>query len=265
VTQEIISSSSNPLLKRYRKLKTGKHRDRERATVVEGIAPVWQAFDHADVETILVAPDLLRSEDAKKLVARARTAGEAVVELTREAFESIADRDNPSGLAAIVRTKDHPVSDLTVGNESLFAVVADVASPGNLGTIVRTADAVGAGVVVTGESTDPWHPACVKASMGTAFTAPIATAVDIRDVIAWCKASGITVVTTSAHAKTEHWDATYELPAAIVLGSERHGLQPDVLEQGDVQIRIPMGGKASSLNLAVAGGILLYEARRLRK
>ena len=265
MTQEVVSSPSNPLLKRYRKLKSAKHRDRERATVVEGIAPVWHAVDNAEIETILVSPSLLKSEEAAARVESARAGGTTVVELTPEAFESIADRDNPSGLAAVVKTTETALSDVTVVADSLVAVVADVASPGNLGTIVRTADAVGAAVIVTGDSTDPWHPACVKASMGTVFTTQVATASRPEDVLSWCKSSGITVVTTSAHAADEHWEAAYELPAAIVLGSERHGLPPDVLAQGDVQVKIPMSGSASSLNLAVACGILLYEARRLTR
>ena len=166
MTKVAISSTSNPLLKRYRKLKSGAKRSRERATVVEGIAPVWQAVENADVETVFVSRDLLQSEAGHKLVDRARASGAEIVELTGDAFGSIADRDNPAGLAAIVARPEPSLDDLVVETDSMFVVLADVASPGNLGTIVRTADAARAAVIVTGESTDPWHPAAVKASMG---------------------------------------------------------------------------------------------------
>jgi RNA methyltransferase, TrmH family len=265
VSADPISSSSNPLLKRARKLKATKNRARENATLVEGIASVWQALDHGDPETIIVASDLMRSEEAGALLDRAGARGTSVVDVTPEAFASFAERDNPSGLAAIVHTFDLGLADLNVGSGSLFAVLEDVAGPGNLGTIVRTADAVGARVIAVGESTDPWHPACVKASMGTVFSTPVATESGLTRVIEWCRANGVTVVTTSARATHEHWTVTYDLPAAIVMGSERHGLSADMLALGDVNVRIPMSGGASSLNLAVAAGILLYEARRAKR
>lgn len=264
MSPEPISSSANQLLKRARKLRSSKNRSREKATLVEGIAPVWQALDHGDPETVIVAPDLMGSNDAEALLERARSAGTEVVDVTPDAFASIADRDNPSGLAAIVRTFDRGLADLSIQSGSLFAVLDAVASPGNLGTIVRTADAVGARVIVVGESTDPWHPSCVKASMGTVFANPVATEESVTEVIEWCRKNGVTVVTTSARGADEHWTATYDLPAAIVMGSERHGLSSELLALGDVNVRIPMGGGASSLNLAVAAGVLLYEARRTK-
>jgi RNA methyltransferase, TrmH family len=232
--------------------------------LVEGIAPVWQAVDHAEVETLIVARDVLRSDDATALVERAGSNGVSVVDLTREAFESLADRDNPSGLAAIVATTRRTLADVKVERDSLFAILEDVAGPGNLGAIVRTADAASALVIVVGLSTDPWHPACVKASMGTVFSSPVVVEERIEDAIAWCRANDVTVVTTSARASAEHWAVTYELPAAIIMGSERRGLSPEILALGNVDVRIPMSGDASSLNLAVAAGILLYEARRTR-
>jgi RNA methyltransferase, TrmH family len=264
VTPEPISSSANPVLKRARKLKAAKNRIREGATLVEGIAPVWQAIDHAEIETLIVAKASLRSDEAVSLVQRARSEGITVAEVTPDAFESIAERDNPSGLAAIARTFERSLTELTPGDRSLFAVLEDVASPGNLGTIVRTADAVDARVVVVGQSTDPWHPGSVKASMGTVFSNPVAVAATIEEAIEWCRSNGVTIVTTSARGAEEHWGVSYELPAAIMLGSERRGLRSETLAQGDINVRIPMSGDASSLNLAVAAGILLYEARRTR-
>jgi TrmH family RNA methyltransferase len=102
----------------------------------------------------------------------------------------------------------------------------------------------------------------VKASMGTVFAASVVPDTKLDEAFAWCRSGQVQVVTTSARAQAEHWDVALQSPAAIVLGSERHGLPQEVLARGDVQVRIPMWGSASSLNLAIAAGILLYEARR---
>ncbi|HYP23824.1 MAG TPA: TrmH family RNA methyltransferase, partial [Actinomycetota bacterium] len=171
---ELISSPSNPLLKRIRKLRQRKHRTAEGALFAEGIAPVWQALESgAGIEVVVTAPELLTSDKARALV---ESAAAPVVEVTRGAFESIADRDNPSGLAAIVSIPQVSLADVELGPAPLVVGLDEVGNPGNLGTVVRTADAAGAAaVVVAGESADPWHPGAVKASMGTVFSTPVVT------------------------------------------------------------------------------------------
>jgi TrmH family RNA methyltransferase len=148
---ELISSPSNPLLKRIRKLRQRKHRAEQGASFVEGIAPVWQALESgAAVEMLVVAPDLLTSERARDVVA---SSGVPVAQVTRAAFESVADREHPSGLGAIVALPDVRLADVELGSEALVVALDEVGNPGNLGTVVRTADAAGAAaVVVTGAS-----------------------------------------------------------------------------------------------------------------
>ena len=259
-----ITSPSNALIKRARGLRARKNRERERAFLVEGIQPVTAAIEtDAPVEVILYAPELLASEKALEMVEARRAGGTETLSLSRRAFESVSERDNPTGLAAIVRSNIGRLKQLDVRATSLFAVVIDVGGPGNLGAIIRTVDAVGgAGVIVIGESTDPHHPGAIKASMGAIFSVPVCSAVDFEGVTSWAREQGVTLVTTSAHAESEHWSTDYSLPAAFVFGSEKQGLPKDILASGDVAVRIPMAGSSTSLNLAVAAGILLYEARR---
>ena len=261
MTSERITSASNPLVKRARRLRTRKHRLAEGITLVEGTAAVWEAVEHADVDTILWSPDLLTGKEGRALVERASKSGARVVELSSEVFEALADRENPVGLAALAGFNQPELGSLDVHSDSLFVVLVDVASPGNLGTIVRTADAASARVIVVGTSTDPWHPGCVKASMGTVFSRPPAAGKHLDEVLAWSRSKNVSLITTSARATTEHWEMSPALPTALVLGSERHGLSDAALEAGELQVRIPMEGSASSLNLAVAAGILIFEVR----
>jgi len=261
---ERITSSSNRLLKHARRLRQRKHRDAEGVFLVEGIAPTWQALEHADVEVLFYSPELLTSERALDLVRRAEDQVK-VAELTSDAFATLSDREHPVGIAAIVRSRTLRLRDLEVAPDSVFVALHEVGNPGNLGTIVRTADAAGAaGVVAIGEGTDFWHPNALRSSMGTVFTTPLAAVDGPRDAITWARDSGLTVVTTSAHTEIEHWSTTYSTPALLLFGSEGHGLSQELLDEGDVAVRIPMRGTATSLNLAVSVGILLYEAARPR-
>ncbi len=117
-------------------------------------------------------------------------------------------------------------------------------------------------MVLIGAAADPFDPAAVKASMGALFAVPVARAADPAEFFAWAAGSAVTVVTTSAKARTSFWEAGYPRPLTLLLGAEGAGLPDDVLAAGDLQVRIPMTGTAESLNLAVAAGLLLYQARR---
>jgi TrmH family RNA methyltransferase len=260
----LISSAANPLAKRVRLLADRKHRRREGACFVEGIQPVSQAVAAGlEIETLIVAPDLLDGSPALGMVAEQEARGARVARLTRELFERLSERDGPSGLAAIVRGRLARLDDLVVRADSLLVGLHQIGNPGNLGTIIRTADAAGsAGVILLGETTDPFAPAAVKASMGAVFSVPVVHVSDPEEFLQWAAAHGLGVVTTSAHADADHWTVSYPLPLALLLGSEGSGLPPDLLARGDLRVRIPMLGTAPSLNLAVAAGILLYEVRR---
>jgi len=258
-----ISSARNPLVKRIRLLADRRHRRREGACVVRGIQPVWQAVAAgAEIEAMVIAPELLRSPPARRMVEEQRARGVRVVELTAELFGRIADRDGPTGLAAIVRTQVPPL-DRLAAECGVYLALHEIGNPGNLGTILRTADAVGdAGVVLVGATTDPFDPAAVKASMGAVFHVPLAHAATVDDFFDWAQRRGVAVATTSARAPEPFWQVTYPRPVAILLGSEGTGLPPEVLARGDLRLRIPMAGHSQSLNLAVATGLLLYEVRR---
>jgi len=260
---EMISSAANPLIKRVRLLADRRQRRRAGAFVVQGVQPVWQAVEAgADVEVLIVAPDLLR-HPAAEMVASQEARGVRVARLSGELFGRIADRDGPAGLAAIVRSRPAGLADLTIGPGSVFVALHEAGNPGNLGTIIRTADAAGAaGVILIGSSADPHDPAAVKASMGAIFSVPVALTETGAEFVRWCRAGGVALAVTSGKGPGTLWQATLPSPLAILLGSEGAGLPEDLLQAGDLRLRIPMTGTAESLNLAVAAGVLLYEAWR---
>lgn len=261
---EIISSAANPLAKRVRALANRKARRTSGSFLVEGIQPVWQAVEAgADIEVILVAPELIAGTSAPKLVSAQRAAGVPIARLTAELFERLSDRRRPSGLAAIVRFRASSLARQPVQRDSLFVVLHEVHNPGNLGTIIRTAVSAGAqAVVLLGSSADPYSPESVRASMGAIFAVPVVQLSDPATFFDWAAAHRLPIVGTSPSAPHSHWAVDYRLPAALLVGNEQHGLPPDARARADILVRIPMVGTTESLNAAIATAIMLYEMRR---
>jgi TrmH family RNA methyltransferase len=262
--ETLITSAANPIARRMRALGERKHRRAEGACVVEGIRPVWQALEHgAEVESLIVAPELLTSEAARGMVEQAQRRGTPVALFAAALFERLSEREHPAGLAAIVRTPRRTLDALPVDRGGLYVAVNGPGSPGNLGTILRTVDAVGgSGMILMGRGTDPYHPTAVKASMGTVFAVPTAEAADIWEALAWCRAHGMRAIATSGETGQPHWSISYAPPCLLLFGSEGAGLPTAAREACAATARIPMAGSAGSLNLAVAAGVILYEARR---
>ena len=260
----MITSHRNPLVKRIRRLQQKKYRRQEEAFFVEGIRAVLMALERrAPVETVVYAPELLTSEIAWEAIARWQAAGGEATMISGDLFHTISERDNPVGLGAVVATRLHSLAALTASEGDIFVALDDISDPGNLGTIVRTLDGMGgAGLILVGQTTDPFHPTAVRASMGALFTVPVAEVGDMDEVWKWAQANSAQTIATSAHADELFWAADYRFPVLLLLGSEGEGLPPAVLERADLSVSIPMHGASSSLNLAVAAGLLLYELRR---
>ncbi|HET9895820.1 MAG TPA: RNA methyltransferase [Streptosporangiaceae bacterium] len=260
---ETITSAANPLVKRMRLLADRKHRRAQGAFLVEGIGPVWRAVEAGwPIEALITGEDLKPDSPAAAMVAEQESNGTRVARLTTELLGRLSSRDGPAGLAAIVTARHATLKDLAVPHNAVFVALHQIGNPGNLGTIIRTADATGsAGVVLLGDTTDPYAPAAVKASMGSLFAMNLAHA-SAAEFLTWAEANGIAVLAATGSGDTDHWHATYRPPLAVLLGSEGEGLPAGLLARASQRLRIPMTGTADSLNVAVAAAITLYEIRR---
>ncbi|MBS3949491.1 MAG: RNA methyltransferase [Peptococcaceae bacterium] len=260
---EIITSTQNLTIKEIRKLQQRKHRVETGLCFVEGIQPVLRALENDIVpQTLVYAPELLTSEVALGVLDLLRDKVRLLA-VSSALFADISERDNPVGLAAIVRTPIKQLADLVVTERAIYTALVDIKNPGNLGTIVRTIDSIaGSGLIIMGQTADPYDPACIKASMGTVFNIPIVSIADPREFLAWCKQNGVSLITTSAKAPHNIGETALTCPCAVMLGSEAQGLPTELMAAGDIPVRIPMYGQASSLNLAVAAGIILYEVKK---
>jgi TrmH family RNA methyltransferase len=254
----------NPHIKQVRQLRLRKYRDETGLFVIEGIAPVGQAVEAgAQLEYLCYAPELLESGFARELVSAQAKKGLRCYPVAADIFRTLAEKDNPQGLLAVARRPSAALADLRPASFGWGVALVSPQDPGNIGTLIRTADAVGAnGLLLLAGGADPYHPTSVRASMGALFWLPVATAT-FAEFAQWARQHAYHVYGTSARGNVEYQAvARYERPAILLLGSEQKGLLPEQAAACDLLIRLPMRGRVSSLNLAVAAGVLLYDMLR---
>ncbi|GAP14530.1 rRNA methylase [Longilinea arvoryzae] len=256
----MITSTANPRIKEIRKLRERKERQATGLFYIEGLRIVGEAVQQgARIETLISAPELLISDFGQKLVQNHLEKGGQVLEVSEQVFQSFSLKEGPQGIAAILTQKWTRLADVTAQPGDCWVVLDSVADPGNLGTILRTSDSTGCrGVILLDQSTDPYDPSCIRASMGALFSQKLVKA-SFDEFLQWKKSSGIGVVGTSDKAEQDYHTYEYPRNLAILMGSERQGLQPRHLELCDAVVRIPMVGISDSLNLAVATAVVLYE------
>jgi RNA methyltransferase, TrmH family len=258
----LISSRNNPTIKSIRALRDRKERERTGLCFLEGIRIVGEAAQlNAEIQSLIVAPDLLKSDFAHELVQTQRARNMSIIEVTSDVFESLSEKQGPQGIAAVVKQRWHTLSTFDIRNSTFLVALDSPQDPGNIGTILRTSDAVGAtGVILLGQSADPYDTSALRASMGAAFSQQLAKA-SYEEFIAWQKTNQFKVVGTSDKAEMDYRDCAYTSPIILLMGSERSGLAPELQTVCDVMVRIPMLGRSDSLNLAVATGVMLYAIR----
>lgn len=266
-----VESARNPLVKGAAALKERRARERSGLTLVEGAREVERAIAAGvPLRTLLLCPELRPAgEDSVDATAslerRAERSGAEVVLLSRAAFTRLTLRQGPDGVAAVASWRAPGLASLTPGPDPLLLVLDGIEKPGNVGALLRTADGAGVdGVVVTGGGTDLGNPNVIRASMASVFALPVAVA-DGEAARIWLRSSRARVVAATPEADASHWSADYRGSVAIVLGAEDRGLPSAWLDAADRRVTIPMRGNAAdSLNVAVAGAVLLYEAVRQR-
>lgn len=263
MNEAVITSRANPLVQELKALAQKKYRAQRGEFLLEGIQPVLEAISQqAPIRLLLVASDLLASKIARDAVRRQEHAGTRVVYVSAKVFESLAEREHPTGLAAVVKITPRALGDLRVTDDAIFVALYQVSNPGNLGTILRTADAVKArGVILIGNSTDPYAPTALTAGRGAIFSMPLVPLATAAELLQWCHKNHLRVITTTDRGTQTLWDADLRPPLVLVFGNEGEGLPAEILAQGQ-PVRIPMYGAVDSLNLAVAAGVLLYECAR---
>jgi len=231
------------------------------AVTLEGTWMIRQAMvAGVSLQAVFVCPALLRGTEGLALAGKAVGLGAEGYEVSERVLSRLADRDGPDGIAALGRARRRTLGDIRVGRRTRVMIADGWDLPGNLGTLIRCADAAGAsGVLVVGQGFGLSHPLVLKASMGAALAIPV-IAIDRPAARRWLREHGFRIIAADPAGTRSYRDVDYRGPLAVVVGSERRGLASEWLAAADSIAAIPMLGISDSLNAAVAGALLLYEA-----
>jgi TrmH family RNA methyltransferase len=253
-----ITRFSNPLVKRVRSLRDKKHRKAEGLFLAEGLRILTEAREEGVLPEMLFhagSPHPLAAD----LIAAMEAAGGDVIETTPDILSKISGKDNPQAVVGVYRDRLTPLADLDRSKADIWIVAQSLRDPGNLGTILRTGDAVGAGgLILIDDCVDPFSVESVRASMGALFTQSISQA-RWADFLAWLRAGPGELIGTSLKATQDYQQPAYQSPSFLLVGNEAQGLPADYEEQCDLLVKMPMRGKADSLNAAVATAVMAYE------
>jgi RNA methyltransferase, TrmH family len=259
-----VTSLANPLVKDIKALALKKFRDEQHAFMAEGLKLVIDALDLGwSIRTLVFAKSALGNAIVEKTAARAVAAGALVLEVSEKVLSAITRRDNPQMVVGVFTQKFTALKDIRPSGDDVWVALDRVRDPGNLGTVIRTIDAVGAkGLILVGETTDPFALETVRATMGSVFAVPIARA-SAEELLAWRKGFAGLVAGTHLKGAVDYRSVDYSgRPLLLLMGNEQQGLPDNLAAACDTLLRIPQAGRADSLNLAVATGVMLYEARR---
>jgi TrmH family RNA methyltransferase len=262
----LITSRHNPRFRAALALREARERRASGRMLIDGAREIGRALAagvHAVEAYVTSDFEASRTEEAA-ILAELRARRVELVEVSPELGARLSYGDRDAGVVVVAETPSTDLGRLSVRPEALVAVVEGVEKPGNLGAILRSADGAGVdAVLVADPRTDPWNPNCVRASLGTVFSVPLAVATG-DEVRAWLAARGSRVVVTRVDAARRYTAADLTGEVAIVLGSEAAGLGTAWSGPGVEAVSIPMLGAADSLNVAATAAVLFYEALRQR-
>ncbi|MCV0394972.1 MAG: RNA methyltransferase [Rhizobiaceae bacterium] len=259
-----VTSLANPLVKDIRALAMKKFRDQQGAFVAEGLKLVIDALNLGWTIRTLVHAKAGRGNPAvEKAASRVVAAGGDVLEVSEKVLAAITRRDNPQMVVGVFTQQTRPLNQVRPADDEVWVALDRVRDPGNLGTVIRTVDAVGAkGVILVGDSTDPFAIETVRATMGSIFAVPVVRA-STDAFLEWRRQFAGLVVGTHLKGAVDYRSVDYSgQPVLLVMGNEQQGLPDAITEACDRLVLIPQAGRADSLNLAVATGVMLFEIRR---
>lgn len=256
-----ITGFSNPTVKFLRSLREKKHRRREERFLAEGLRLLTDARESGKLPEILV---MATGRDVHPLLealeADVIAAGGEVIEMDEDILAKVTGKDNPQAVAGVFAEFDTSLASLDRTAAPIWLVAQALRDPGNLGTMLRTGDAVGAGgLILIDDCADPFSVEAVRASMGAIFTQRLAQA-RWEDFIAWLRQSDGQLVAASLRNAQDYRTAPYAGPCFLMVGNESRGLPAEYEDACDLRVTMPMLGRADSLNAAVAGAVLAYEA-----
>jgi TrmH family RNA methyltransferase len=257
-----VTAFSNSSVKLLRSLRDKKARRSEGLFLAEGLRILTEARDSGRLpEIVAFSAEGARHPLAAEVIAATEAAGGDAIETTPDILSKMSGKDNPQMLLGAYRQPETSLKRIDRATAPLWIVAQALRDPGNIGTILRTGDAAGAGgLILVDDSADPFSVEAVRASMGALFTQQIAIA-RWPEFVAWLRGGEGQLVGTSLKASQDYLDAAYQRPCFLLIGNEQQGLPADYEAECDLLVKIPMAGRADSLNAAMAAAVMAFAIR----
>jgi TrmH family RNA methyltransferase len=257
-----VTAFSNPTVKRLRSLREKKARKEEGLFLAEGLRIIAEARDSGRLpEIIMFSAEGARHPLASEIIAATEAAGGDAIETTADILSKTSGKDNPQMLVAAYKQPETSLSAIDRSIAPLWFAAQALRDPGNIGTILRTGDAVGAGgLILIDDSADPYSVEAVRASMGAIFTQKVAKA-SWQEFVSWLRSGPGQLIGTSLKATQDYLEVKYQPPSFLLIGNEQQGLPPAYEDQCDVLVKIPMAGRADSLNAAIAAAVMAFQVK----
>lgn len=257
-----VTAFSNATVKRLRSLRDKKARKEEGLFLAEGLRIIAEARDSGRLpEIIMFSAEGARHPLAAEIIAATEAAGGDAIETTPDILSKTSGKDNPQMLVAAYRQPKTSLVSIDRSSAPLWFVAQALRDPGNIGTILRTGDAVGAGgLILIDDSADPYSVEAARASMGAIFTQKVAKA-SWGEFVGWLRAGPGQLVGTSLNTDRDYLSVAYRQPAFLLIGNEQQGLPPAYESECDLLVKIPMAGRADSLNAAIAAAVMAFQVK----
>jgi TrmH family RNA methyltransferase len=257
-----VTAFSNTTVKRLRSLRDKKARRAEGLFLAEGLRILTEARDSGRLpEIVAFSAEGAKHPLAAEIIAATEAAGGEAIETSAEILSKMSGKDNPQMLLGAYRQPGTALDEIDRAKAPLWVVVQALRDPGNIGTILRTGDAAGAGgLILVDDCADPFSVEAVRASMGAVFTQRIATA-RWDEFLPWLRSGDGQLVGTSLKAEQDYLEAEYRRPCFLLIGNEQQGLPADYEAECDLLVKIPMAGRADSLNAAMAAAVMAFAVK----
>jgi len=259
-----ITSAANPLIKQYRALSLKKYRERTSLFMAEGMKLVWEGLEQGfEIETLIFSQTMGGHHLVGKMAARIVAKGGLVIKTDDKIMGSLTRRDNPQMVVGVFRQNWQQLETTDLRQNDVYVALDRVRDPGNLGTIIRTCDAVGVkGVILIGETSDPYSLEAVRATMGSIFAVKLFRLSELAFLQYCAHFRGRLVGTHLKGSKDYRQMIKSKDPLILLMGNEQQGLSASLADHCHELVHIAQRGRADSLNLAVATAVMLYELHR---
>lgn len=259
-----ISSTKNPLIKEIKGLYRKKNRWNSKSFIIEGVKIIDEALDNGiGLKYIIYTDSLLSNSDGEKLLKKIPD-NDNIIKVTENVFKEISDTENPQGILGVAEFYERDLKDIKSLEKPSLLFLDSIQDPGNIGTIIRTGDAFDIDGIILGEGcVDPYNPKVVRSTMGSIFRTPIYLCNNTLDSLMEIKDMGIDIIATSLDGQLLY-NKSFKEGFICIIGNESRGVSREVISMAKEKIKIPMPGRAESLNAGVAASIIMYESMKWR-